>query len=246
MRAHEEVYMEYVPNKNEDQNEIMTMFEAKRHPENLRKFISGIYRVALPKKGMFELDEKGTIDDEYSVKQAIVYRLNQYVENPDRPMQTVASCTTKIGTYQKPVARLDYDKMGNVTNSTRVGSKNMFYIPYSAKFLRDLIAEVGNAPNITCCTIGLETGSEFHTPKPEAIANLEEFIDVEDIYSLIDASKWGYISKDPGGYQRYLDDKKAAYEKPQEFMSWRKQQAEDKATLQASRLRRPQSISTTK
>ena len=215
IRAHESVYQEYVPNKMEDRNEILTLFNSKRYPQSVRKFLGGIYRVILPQANMFELDAKtGRLDKEFKVKQAIVYRLNQYVENPDRPMEQVASCNMKLGTYQRPVARLEYDTEGNVKNSVRVGSKNIFYIPYSPKLIKDLIEESGNTPTITCVTVGMDSGSEFHTPHPIAIPNINEFIEVEDLYGLIEASRRGYLMDDYGGYNRFKEDKKLALQTP--------------------------------
>lgn len=215
IRAHEAVYQEYVPNKMEDRNEILTLFNSKRYPQSVRKFLGGIYRVILPQANMFELDAKtGKLDKDFKIRQAIVYRLNQYVENPDRPMEQVASCNMKLGTYQRPVARLEYDTEGNVKNSVRVGSKNVFYIPYSPDVIKGLIEESGNTPTITCVTVGMDTGSEFHTPHPIAIPNIDEFIEVEDLYGLIEASRRGYLMDDYGGYNRFKEDKKLALSTP--------------------------------
>lgn len=193
-----------------DLQELLTIRYKQKFPDDITTNIAGIYRILLEKPNMFEF-ENGEMDTKHKVKQALVYGINEYVDNPQ--LEHAVGYHTTIGSYNFPIIRYGkHDEMGNaIPDSAQVmRRKNIFYIEYTPEKIDEILEEMDNQPNTTAVAIAEEFGTTRFKEPSYTVHNIEEFKTVEDLEGLIDASKKGYLRRDFGGYKEYLDAKEEA------------------------------------
>jgi hypothetical protein len=136
----------------EDKAELETSLYKQRYPDNVERELKTLIRVKIP-RGTFETDDKGTIDEKGTVSEALVYTIEEKVINekpdPDKGESDVyAFCSTKMGIYEKPLAILKRDELGNPVSSKITGQRAMFYIKFNEQNVRKVLEEF----NYECIT----------------------------------------------------------------------------------------------
>lgn len=192
------------PDRKTDILELKTIRYKNKYPKNILRNISWMYRIAIPKKDMFELDKvTGELDHQNRVKEALVYALTETVDNPNIEEGPVGY-STKIGWYQAPVVRYQkHDDMGNGIDPIVERWKNIFYIEFKPETVDQILSEMDNEPNSIGVSVANEYGERWSISN--SVHSMEEFKNIDDIYGLIEASKHGYLRKDPGGYKEFID-----------------------------------------
>ena len=198
------------PNKQGDIQELRTIRYKKRFPDDVTKTIGWMYRVALPKKNMFELDgETGALDSEYQVKEALVYSITESVDNPNLEDGAVAY-SSPIGWYQAPIVRYTkHDEMGNGIDPVFSKWKNIFYIEFKPETVDKILSEMYNEPK----SVGVAVANEFGPDSwndSRTVHNMDEFKFAKDIYTLMEASRHGFLVKDAGGYEDFIQAKETS------------------------------------
>lgn len=204
-KACKKVHQSYIFNRTNDRNIIETSILAKKYPDMVKDSLLTIARVKLV-PSVFELDESGTVDSKFEVKEALVWSVARQVMDPKNP-QTVAlaHCTIKQGVYQRPFAEIDRDDNGTVIKSEITFWKNMFWVPYSKKKAMEIINEYGGTYRNTVCAQAIERGDHFHTGKTWNIPNLQEWLEI-DWDTLVSANQLGVLNAEYGGHIRFLKD----------------------------------------
>lgn len=215
VRAHEMVFQECPPNKQEDAEEIRAKIAAHEFPETTTYRLHSLTKVKLPKGGLFEFPD-GSLDIENKIKHALIFQVEQQThdskllqgQEPNR-ISLVAGCLFKNGHYHAPIASFKFSKEGSITGSTNVGHKNRYYIEFTEKRCRELIAQYGlpvspNGKLNLAVGIGSESG---HDPTNERLSvfNLDEFIkfDAEILMAAnrgFPPSVATFLHKDDGSY----------------------------------------------
>lgn len=192
--------------------EIETLEFAKRYPESVVKNIGWLYRVKLPKPGMFELNEDtGELDREHKVKQALAYHLNCYVTDPNTEGgRAITGFARTEGVYRDIIPEYKYDRSGKKTGYTAVGNRNIFYIEYTPENVDKILDEMSNLPNATGVCVGAEQGHSPWINNPYKVHNFDEFRNIDDIDGLIAANigtkeRGTFLRADYGGYEDYKE-----------------------------------------
>ena len=197
------------------------------YPEHTHTTLCRIYRVKI-RPGMFEMEDGTVAPSDKTPKQCIVYSLSEYVDDHEYIAKGGASGVNKLsgdfyteGRYTKHIGRFDYDERGNIVNAHHMGTRNMYYLPYSPQAIRNLLNKYEHDKTLSfACCIATESGSNPYIGSPRTIKNVDEFCDIEDIDGLIAANEGvpGYgtfLGKEKGGYERWkkyrkkLDDEGA-------------------------------------
>lgn len=197
-------------------NEILTMRYKQQYPNDVFKVIGWIHRYYLPKPGMFEFED-GTLDMNHEVKQALVYYLHEYVDNPNLEDGPIGY-QTKMGLFQVPIARnrrvRDSEGLETI-ELEQVGTKNIFYIPYTPENVDKILSEMYNTPDPRNFGVGYarergpDTRDQVYT-----VFNIQEFKEIQDIEGLMDASKGNWLQNEYGGYNEFVKEKDKARTKP--------------------------------
>lgn len=197
-------------------NEILTMRYKQQYPNDVFKVIGWIHRYYLPKPGMFEFED-GELDMNHEVKQALVYFLHEYVDSPNLEDGPVGY-TAKMGMFQVPIARNRRVRNEEGLEELRleqVGTKNIFYIPYTPENVDKILGEMYNTPDPRNFGVsyarerGPDTRDTVYT-----VFNMQEFREVQDIEGLMDASKGNWLNNEYGGYNDFIKEKDKAKTKP--------------------------------
>lgn len=196
------IHHSYIWNKTTDKNEIETSILAQKYPELTHDVLLTCSRVLL-KKGQFEVDaEKDIMDDK--VKEALVYSVRREVRDPLNPNTVVLRhCTIKYGVYQKPYAAITKNDSGEVVSSDIIYWQNTFYIPWSEKTAREVLAEYDYQYRNLVCAYAITRGDSWNDGKTFEIKNLEEWLTIP-IETLVQANKAGTLSSEYGGHIVYL------------------------------------------
>lgn len=204
-RALENAGFSYTAIEHMDRRELTTIRYKLKFPDNVTKNIGSIYRLLLPRPNMFELDsETGKLDAQHKVKQVLVYSINEYVDN-ETITEGPISYNCHMGVYPKPIVKYKgHDDLGNPIEPKIRGYKNIFYIEYKPETIDKILNEMDNQPHAMCVGIAQDTG-DFQVTPPYRVHNLEEFRDVQDIESLIEANP--YLKNEKGGYEEFLQVK---------------------------------------
>jgi hypothetical protein len=170
---------------------------------------------------MFELEDGTIAPADKTPEQVIVYSLSEYVDDPkyidsggETGVKTISGEFYTEGRYTKHIGRFDYDERGNIINSTHMGTRNMYYIPYDPQTIRDLLAKYPHDRTLSfACAVAKESGSDPYYGNPRSVKNIDEFCDVEDIDGLISANIGNkkipgsdagtFLSEEYGGYQEW-------------------------------------------
>jgi hypothetical protein len=210
-KAYDKVGLEYVPNQQIDKSELITIRYKNKYPEDVTTHIAGIYRILLPKPNMFELPN-GELDKHHKVKQALIYGINEYVDNSNIENGPIGYHAT-LGCYQAPIIRYrKHDEMGNGIDPQVHKRKNVFYIEYTPEKIDEILAEMDNIPSTMAVAVAEEFAPYRFKEPNHSVPNAEEFRNVEDIEALIDASLKGRLKREFGGFEDYMkaeeEDKK--------------------------------------
>jgi hypothetical protein len=104
------------------------------YPEHTHTALCRIYRVKI-KPGMFKNESGNVVHGEKTPQQCIVYSLSEYIDSPEHGgvtgVEKISGDYYSDGIYLKHIGKFDHDKRGNVVNANHMGTRNMFYIPYS-------------------------------------------------------------------------------------------------------------------
>lgn len=189
-----------------------TLIFAKKYPDSVVKNIGWLYRIALPKPNMFELDEDtGELDKEHKVKQALIYHLNCYVTDPNSEgIKKVVGFNRTEGVYPDMIPEWKYDREGHKIDFTPVGNRNIFYIEYTPENVDKILSEMSNQPNIMGVCIASELGPSPWSKGPYTVHNFDEFRNIEDIEGLMQASigvegRGVFLRQEYGGYEDYKE-----------------------------------------
>lgn len=197
------IHHSYIFNRTSDKDELETSILAQKYPELTHDICLTLSRVAL-KSGQMELDDKGTMDDKFTVKEALVYNIRREVRDPLNPNTVVLRhCTIKHGVYQKPYAAVKTNDSGEIVSSDIVYWENTFYIPFTEEKAREVIAEYNGEYRNLVCAYAIKRGDSWNDGKTYQIPNLEEWLTVP-IETLIQANKMGTLSDQYGGHITYL------------------------------------------
>ena len=122
---------------------MLYLFHKQRYRDNVERELKTLIRVKVP-RGHFETDSEGTVDEKGTVTEALVYTIEEKVLNPNPEKgesQYYAHCSTKMGIYEKPLAILKRDELGNPVSSKITGQRAMFYIKFNEQNVRMVLAE---------------------------------------------------------------------------------------------------------
>lgn len=219
LKSWESIHLSYESTSELQKKERHWLLRAD-HPEHLHTTLCRVYRVKI-RPGMFEDAEGNVVPADQAPSQAIVYSLSEYVDSPEYIKSGGQSGVEKIsgdfyseGRYIKHIGKFDFDDRGNIINSKHIGTRFMYYIPYSPKAIRDILKKYDHDRTLSfACCVANEGGSEPYVGTPKTVHNLEEFCDIEDIDGLMKAnigiatamgSKVGsFLDERKGGYQRW-------------------------------------------
>lgn len=215
VRAHEMVFQERPPNKNEDIQEIRAKISAHEFPETTTYRLHSLTKVKIPKGGLFEFPD-GTLDTEHKIKHALIFQVEQQTHDPKlmqgqepNRLSLVSGCLFSNGFYQAPIASFSFNKDGAIIGSTNVGHKNRYYIEFTERKCKELIAQYGlpvgqNGKLSLVAGNGSESG---HDPTEQRLSvfNLDEFIkfDAEILMAAnrgFPPSVATFLHKDDGSY----------------------------------------------
>lgn len=199
----------WIPDRTSDVFELRTIRYKQKYPNDVSTNISWMCRILLPRKNMFELDkESGTLDSNHKVKQALVYAINESVDNPNLEEGPVGYSSV-IGWYQSPLIRYSkHDEFGNGTDPVIERMKNIFYIEYKPELVDDILSKMSNEISSMGVAVANEFGERW--PTTHSVRNLQEFKEAEDIQALIEASQHAYLRNDYGGYKEFLEARSEA------------------------------------
>jgi hypothetical protein len=198
---------EYVFNRTTDRQELELSIYKQKFSDNWFTSLKTLSRVKL-KPGMFVKNEENDTDQDFKVKEALVYSVDERVMNPKNPTTEVLSyCLTKMGTFQSPRVILERDELGNVNHSEVIGWSNMFYIPWdNGKSARKVIQEFDGAYRNTVLAIANASGDSWHTGNTYNIPNLQEWLEA-DFEDLLEANRGNFLKNEFGGTVLYEKDK---------------------------------------
>lgn len=157
---------------------------------------------------MFAINEENDIDQEFKVRQALVYTISEKVFHPHNPTTEMLSyCTAKMGVFRSPNVVMEWDDLGNVTKSTVVGWSNRFYIPWdNGNSACKVIDEFGGKYRDTLLATSKESGNEWHTGNTYSVFNLQEWLE-SDFDDLLATNRGGFLKPEYGGTVQYLRDR---------------------------------------
>lgn len=208
-KAYDKVGLEYIPNQTVDKSELLTIRYKNKYPDDITTNIAGIYRILLPKGGMFEL-ENGELDVQHKVKQALIYGINEYVDNANIENGPVGYHVT-LGCYQAPLIKYKkHDQMGNGIDPHIVRRKNIFYIEYTPERIDEILDQMDNAPSTRAGAVAEEYAPYRFKEPSIAIPNAEEFRNIQDLEGLIKAGADGELKREYGGYDHFIEESKTA------------------------------------
>lgn len=196
--------------------ELLTIRYKRQYPNDVFKVIGWLHRYYLPKPGMFEFED-GELDMNHEVKQALVYYLNEYVDNPNLENGPVGY-HARIGMFQVPITRnkrIRNEEGLEEVVLDQVGTKNIFYIPYSPENVDKILGEMYNTPDPKNLGVsyarerGPDTRDTVYT-----VYNIQEFREVQDLEGLMDASKGNWLINEYGGYNDFIKEKDKSKTKP--------------------------------
>lgn len=196
--------VDWKPDRTSDIFELRTIRYKARYPNDVKRFIKKIHRIAIPQPSMFELDgETGELDRQHKVREALVYTLSEIVDNPNIEEGPVGY-NTNVGWYKVPTIRYqNHDEFGNGTDPIETGSKNIFYLEFKPELVDKIISEADNDVIQLGVSVANLVGDRWS--EDLSVHNLEEFKNADDIYMLMEASKNGYLTKEEGGYREFMD-----------------------------------------
>lgn len=192
--------------------ELLTNRYKKQYPNDVFKVIGWLHRYYLPKPNMFEFPD-GELDADHTVKQVLVYFLNEYVDNQnieDGPIGYHA----KMGWYPSPLVKNKHVVVEGIEQLEidHIGDKNIFYIPYNKENLNKILSQMYNQPTDLGVAIARERGPDLRD-RVYSVHNMQEFAEVDDIEGLIAASSENFLKKEYGGYHDYLDSREESKKK---------------------------------
>lgn len=218
-RAYEDIDRQYIPDKKNDKNELETSIYKQRYPENVERQLIKLIRVKVPRES-FELDEEGTVDAEGKVKEALVYSIQEKVINPNPDIEkeetgVYAWCTSKYGIYNKPVAIVKRDELGNPISSKITGARAMFYIKFEPEAVKKILEDF-NYECVQGFSLAVAQNSStdnWHGSFTYSVYNLEEFL-YSPFDDVLGANIGGFLKDKLGrptenGVQKYIMDKHA-------------------------------------
>jgi hypothetical protein len=189
------IHHSYIFNRTSDKNELETSILTQKYPELTHDILLTCSRVAL-KSGQMELDDKGTMDDKFTVKEALVYSIRREVRDPLNPnIVTLRHANIKHGVYSKPYAAVKTNDSGEIVSSDIVYWENTFYIPFTEKTARELLEEYNHQYRDLVCTYAIKRGDSWNDGKTFEIKNLEEWLTVP-FETLVQANKAGTLSSE--------------------------------------------------
>jgi len=238
IKAHDDVQQQYIPNRLEDKHELELSLYRQRYPQNVIRELKTLIRAKVP-RGHFEL-ENGTIDEKGTVTEALVYSIAEKVinENPDvdrGESDVYAYCQTQMGVYEKPIAIVKRDELGNPISSKITGQRAIFYIPFSEKNVRNILEEFkGECKGFALAEAQKNSSDRWYGNQKYKVYNLEEFIHskFEDV---LGANKGGFLKDkigrvvEQGAVGKYIMDKAAKKEQAEkEFTEFKEKQRQTK------------------
>jgi hypothetical protein len=205
-KACEKVHLVYVFNRTTDKAEVELSIYRQRFPGTWKRRLMTLSRVRLS-PGMFVINEEGDIDQDFKVKEALVYSISEMVYDPRNPnTNQLAHCTTVMGVYKKPNTIMEFDDLGNCTKSTVKSWSNRFYIPWDdGKSARAVIDEFGSKYRNIVLAIAREAG-EWYGSNTYSVFNLQEWLEA-DFEDVLGANKGGFLKNEYGGAVQYVKDR---------------------------------------
>lgn len=202
-QACSKIYQSYVYNRTTDKKELEFSIYAQRYPQNVRTQLSTVARARLSSPQQFEINENGDLQQEFGIRECLVYSLFQRVMDPRNPETNVLSyCTPKIGVYSAPLGVISYDDLGNPTGSEVSGWVNRFWIPFTRKTVEDLIQTHGGRYKNLVLGEAQDSGDSWYGSNTYTIKNLEEFISAP-FEDLLNANRGSFLKEEYGGVTRY-------------------------------------------
>ena len=197
---------QYVFNRTTDRQEIEFSIYRQRLPDNWVRSLKTLSRVKL-KPRMFVINEDNDIDQDFRVKEALLYSVIEKVMSPTNPeTEVLAYCNTRAGVFSMPRIVLERDELGNVTRSDVIGWDNMFYIPWDdSRSARKVLNEFNGEYRNTVLAVANTSGDNWHSGGTYSVPNLDEWLS-EDFDTLMDANKNGFLKPETGGAKLYLKD----------------------------------------
>ena len=208
----------YVYNRTVDKQEIELPIYRQRYPDNWKRKLMTLSRVKL-QPGMFVVNEENDIDQDFKVKEALVYGIFEQVFSPHNPhTQELAHCQTRMGVFKMPRMIIEKDDLDNIVKSDVNGWSNMFYIPWdNGNSARAVIDEFGGSYKNTVLAIAAGAGDSWYAGSTYSVFNLEEWLS-EDWDTLAEANKAGFLKQELGGAVLFQKDKAAKRAKMQKEM----------------------------
>lgn len=221
-RAYEDIDRQYVPDRKNDKNELETSLYKQRYPRNVERQLIKLIRVRVP-RGSFELDEDGTVDEKGTVQEALVYTIQEKVinENPDIEKEETgvyAWCISKYGVYNKPLAIVKRDELGNPISSKLTGARAMFYIKFEPEAVKKILEEFNYecAHGFSLAVAQNSSTDNWHGSSTYTAYSLDEFL-YSPFGDVLAANQAGFLKDKLGrptenGVQKYIMDKQAKRE----------------------------------
>jgi hypothetical protein len=135
------IHQSYIYNLTTDKHAITVSLYAAQFPENTRRELIELQRVRLLPE-QFETDDNLTIDREFKVKEAFVYKVHtrvMYTQNPDTDV--LAYRVEREGIYARPFGSIQRDQLGNAISSKVAFWRSMFWIPFTEENVKAMLDE---------------------------------------------------------------------------------------------------------
>ncbi|MGI0043104.1 MAG: hypothetical protein ACRD47_05270 [Nitrososphaeraceae archaeon] len=203
----------YVYNRTVDKQEIELSIYRQRYPDNWKRELKTLSRVKL-QPGLFVTNEENDIDQDFKVREALVYGVFEQVYSPQNPdTQVLAYCSSKNGIFKMPRVVIERDDLDNIMKSEVQGWQNMFYIPWDdGKSAKAVLDGFGGSYKNTVLAIAAPAGDSWHAGNTLSVFNLQEWLTL-DWDDLASANRAGFLKPEYGGVVLHKKDKAAKEEK---------------------------------
>jgi hypothetical protein len=207
-KACEKEHLAYIFNGTTDKAEVELSIYRQRYPNTWKRRLFTLSRVKL-QPGMFVINEEGDVDQDFKVKEALVYTVNESVMSTRNPeTEQLAQCNTIEGVFKKPHVIKEYDDLGNVTKSSAKRWSNRFYIPWdNGNSARKVLEEFDNKYRSTVLAIAME-GGEWYGANKYTVFNLQEWLE-SDFDDALAANTGNFLKRsgEYGGVIQSIKDK---------------------------------------
>jgi hypothetical protein len=207
-KACEKENLTYIFNGTTDKAEVELSIYRQKFPDTWKRKLQTISRVKLA-PGMFVINENGDPDQDFKVKEAFVYTINESVMSPRNPeTEQLAQCNTIEGVFKKPYTIKEYDDLGNVTKSSAKRWSNRFYIPWdNGNSARKVLEEFNSKYRNMVLAIAME-GGEWYGSNTYSVFNLQEWLEA-DFDDIMSANKGNFLKRsgEYGGVIQSIKDK---------------------------------------